>query len=87
MINNNLIQEAFDLVLKSHTVQESSLMILNSLSILGAKKVIIQDNLDEESFKSINKYKYPERLASFLTTTNEKSLEWQSQSFARIALS
>lgn len=87
MINNELVQGAYALVKENHSEEESAYMLLNSLAILGAKKVTIQNNLDEASFKSINKYKYPERLASFLKTTNEKSLEWQNLSFAKLALS
>jgi hypothetical protein len=87
MINNQSIQDAFEMVKENHTESEAVQMLLNSLVILGAKKVQVQDHLDESSFKSINKYKYPERLASFLKTSNEKSLEWQDMSFAKIALS
>ena len=87
MIKNQLIAEALEVVKESHTESESAYIILNSLAILGDKKVVIQDSLDEKSYVSINKYKYPERLASFLNTTNEKSNEWKNSSFAKIALS
>ena len=87
MIKNKLVNEAFDELLKHHSLEESSYMILNSLAILGAKKVQILSELTEASYISINKYKYPERLALFLKTTNEKTLEWQALSFAKIALS
>lgn len=87
MITNSLVKDAFDIVREHHSEEESAYIILNSLAILGAKKVTVQRNLDEKSYVSINKYKYPDRLASFLQTTNEKSLAWQGLSFARIALS
>ena len=87
MINNQSIKDVFEKVKENHTESEAAQMLLNSLVILGSKKVQVQDKLDEASFKSINKYKYPERLASFLKTTNDKSLEWQNLSFAKIALS
>ena len=87
MLKNILVQEAYNKLLEHHTESESAYIVLNSLAILGAKKVIIQNNLDENSFISINKYKYPERLALFIQTTNEKSVEWQNMSFAKLALS
>jgi len=87
MINNNLILEAFETIKENNTESESAYIILNSLAILGAKKVQVQKHLDEKSYASINKYKYPERLASFLITTNEKSNEWKQFSFAKLALS
>jgi hypothetical protein len=87
MITNALVKDAFDIVKENHSDEESAYIILNSLAILGAKKVTVQRHLDEKSYVSINKYKYPDRLASFLQTTNEKSLAWQGMSFARIALS
>lgn len=87
MIKNQLVIEAFAIIKENHTDEESAYIILNSLAILGAKKIIIQNHLDEKSYASINKYKYPDRLALFLETTNEKSVEWQNSSFAKIALS
>lgn len=87
MIEHEFVKKAYEVVKENHNEEESAYIILNSLAILGAKKVNVKNNLDEESFKSINKYKYPERLASFLETTNEKSLAWKKLSFAKIALS
>lgn len=87
MINNDLVQDAYDVVRESHDERESAYIILNSLAILGAKKVDVKHELDESSYASINKYKYPERLASFLQTTNERSIAWQNLSFAKLALS
>ena len=87
MIKNDLVKEAYEVVKKHHNESDSAYIILNSLAILGAKKVNLQHHLDETSFASINKYKYPERLASFLKTTNERSLAWQNLSFAKLALS
>jgi hypothetical protein len=87
MIKNEIVQEAYNDLLTKHSEQETAKITLSSLSILGAKKVIIQEHLDENSFKSINKYKYPERLASFMRTTSEKSFQWSDLSFAKIALS
>ena len=87
MISNQLIKEAYEALIEHHSKKESARIILNSLTILGAKKVLVQDFLDENSYISINKYKYPERLALFINTTNEKSLEWQNMSFAKLALS
>ena len=87
MISNQLIKEAYEALIEHHNKKESARIILNSLTILGAKKVLVQDFLDENSYISINKYKYPERLALFINTTNEKSLEWQNMSFAKLALS
>ncbi len=86
MFKNKKVEEAYNLLLENHSEEESAKIILNSLSILGAKKIKIKDFLDEESFASINKYKYPDRLALFLETTNSKSLEWKDLSFAKLAL-
>ena len=87
MIKNKIVQDVYNELLSTHSVEESSYIILNSLAILGAKKIQIQNTLDEKSYASINKYKYPERLALFLKTTNERSKEWQNLSFAKLALS
>ena len=91
MIDKNIIKDksvvkAIETLLENHTEEEVSKIILNSLSILGAKKIVVQDFLDENSYKSINKYKYPKRLALFLETTNLKSKEWKDLSFIKIAL-
>jgi len=85
-ITNSKVRDAYNLILENHSEEEAAKIILNSLSILGAKKIKIQTHLDEESFKRINKYKYPDRLALFLETTNSKSLEWKNNSFTKIAL-
>jgi hypothetical protein len=87
MIKNKIIKAAYDDLLENYSEAEASKILLNSLSILGAKKVIIQEHLDDNSYKLINKYKYPERLASFMRTTNEKSFQWGDLSFAKLALS
>ncbi len=86
MFINNKVENAYKKILESHTNEESAKIILNSLSILGVKKVQHQNFLDEKSYTMINKYKYPDRLALFLETTNSKSLEWQNLSFAKLAL-
>jgi len=86
MIKNKLVKDAYEKLLENHTQEESVEIVLNSLCILGAKKVQIQNILDEKSINAINKYRYPERLASFIELSNEKSLEWKRMSFAKLAL-
>ena len=87
MIKNDLVKSAYETILECHTESESAYIILNSLAILGAKKVNVKNSLDEAGYTSINKYKYPDRLASFIKTTNERSIEWRNMSFAKLALS
>jgi len=86
MFKNKKVQDSYDKLLINHTTNESAKIILNSLSILGAKKIEIKDFLDEKSIKRINAFKYPDRLALFLEITNDKSLEWKQMSFAKLAL-
>jgi hypothetical protein len=85
-ISNPLVLQSYNALLENHTAEETATIMLNSLSILGAKNIIITDSLNEEAIKRINKYKYPERLSLFLNTTNDRSTEWKNNSFAKIAL-
>ena len=87
MIKNIIIKETYESLLENHTESEANHIILNSLAILGDKKVIVKEELDKEGYARINRYKYPERLASFINTTSEKSSEWKNLSFAKIAFS
>jgi hypothetical protein len=87
LIKNKLVQEAYQKLLDNHTVEESNYILLNSLAILGDKKVIVESvkEFNKVSLERINRYKYPERLSSFLTITNEKTESWKSLSFAKLA--
>ena len=87
MFTNELIQEAYEFLKERHTESESNFIITNSLAILGDKKVEVSEELDKTIIARVNRYKYPERLASFVKTTSEKSNKWKQLSFARIACS
>lgn len=43
--------------------------------------------LDKKTIDRINKYKYPERLASFINITNKKTEDWKELSFTKLAFS
>lgn len=85
MITNEIILEAYNNLLLSHTEADSNYILLNSLAILGDKKVKVSESIAKEEYTRINKYKYPERLASFIKITSEKSEDWKNISFAKIA--
>lgn len=89
MIKNEIVLEAYNKLLTSHSIEESNYILLNSLAILGDKKVIVEEiqEFDKKALERINRYKYPERLASFLNITNEKSESWKNLSFAKLAFS
>jgi len=89
MIKNELVQEAFNNLLINHSITESNYILLNSLAILGDKKIIVEhvEEFDKKAIDRINRYKYPERLASFINITNKKSENWKDLSFAKLALS
>jgi hypothetical protein len=89
MIENAIVLEAYNKLLENHLVSESNFILLNSLAILGDKKVIVEEieEFNKEALSRINRYKYPERLASFLNITNEKTENWKELSFAKLALS
>lgn len=87
MIKNTLLKETYENLLNNHTVNEANFIMLNSLSILGDKKVIVSEEINEEGYARINKYKYPDRLASFVRTCSEKTEQWAQFSFAKIAFS
>ena len=87
MFSNKLINEVYDFLLESYSESEANYILTNSLAILGDKKIIVSEELDSFSIKRIEKYKYPERLSSFVKTSAEKSSEWKSLSFAKIACS
>jgi len=85
MIKNDIVKEAYAQLLEDHDESEANYILLNSLAILGDKKVQVKESLDSEGYKRINGYKYPERLSSFIKTTSEKSSEWKNLSFAKLA--
>ena len=89
MIKNQIIEDAYNKLLETHTISESNYILTNSLAILGDKKVVIQESeeIDKVSIDRINKYKYPERLASFINITNEKTEDWKELSFTKLAFS
>jgi len=86
-IEHPLMQETYNMLLKKHTKEESCTIILNSLKILGDRKVKVQDFLDETSVKRINSYRHQDRLSAFIRITSEKSDQWKKYSFSRIVLS
>lgn len=87
MIKNEIVLEAYNKLLINHSIIEANYIILNSLAILGDKKVIVEEvqEFDKKALERINRYKYPERLASFLNITNEKSVSWANLSFTSLA--
>ena len=89
MIKNKIVKEAYNNLLLGHPVKEANYILLNSLAILGDKKVIVEEvqEFDKKALERINRYKYPERLASFIGITQKKSESWSNLSFAKLALS
>ena len=89
MIKSEIVKEAYLKLLNNHSIKESNYILLNSLAILGDKKIIVEDveSFDKKTLERINRYKYPERLVSFLNITNEKSESWKNLSFAKLAFS
>ena len=87
MIKNEIVLQAYNKLLTNHSIEESNYILLNSLAILGDKKVIVEEvqEFDKKALERINRYKYPERLASFLNITNEKSASWANLSFTSLA--
>jgi len=89
IINNELVRESFNKIKNNYSIEEANYILLNSLAILGDKKVVVErvKELDKKALERINRYKYPERLASFLGITQKKSESWSNLSFAKLALS
>lgn len=87
MFKNELVNEAYVFLKERHSEGEANYILTNSLAILGDKKVDVSEELDKASIARVDRYKYPERLASFVKTTSEKSDKWKELSFARIACS
>lgn len=87
MIKNKILLNAYNKLLENHTESESNYILLNSLVVLGDKKVQVSETLDKTNLTRVNKYKYPERLASFIGTTSSKSEQWAELSFAKLAFS
>ena len=87
MITNKTLLNAYNNLLEDHTESESNYILLNSLAVLGDKKVQVSENLDKNSLNRVNRYKYPDRLASFIATTSKKSQQWGELSFAKLAFS
>jgi len=95
MFNNKIINDTYNYLLSNHSLEESNFIILNSLAILGDKKVTVPPLSEKENLKTlsinnikrINNYKYPERLESFVKLSSKKSNDWQVYSFAKLALS
>jgi len=87
MFKNENIELEYKKILEAEGIKKANYIILNSLAILGDKKVIVEamEELDDFSIKRINRYKYPERLASFMKITREKTEEWKSFSFIKLA--
>ena len=87
MIKNESVRFEYDKILENESVDKANYIILNSLAILGDKKIIVEKMkvLDDFSLTRINRYKYPERLASFMKITQEKTEEWKSSSFIKLA--
>ena len=89
MIKNEIVLEAYNNLLKNHNKPKSNFILLNSLAILGDKKVVVEstEELNKAALTRINRYKYPERLATFINITNEKTESWKELSFAKLAFS
>ena len=87
MFSNELIEEVYNFLLETHTENEANYILTNSLAILGDKKINVSEELDKFTLERVNRYKYPERLSSFVKTSSDKSTEWKSFSFAKIACS
>ena len=85
MIKNDIVLAAYNKLLESHTENESNYILLNSLAVLGDKKINVSETLDKDSLARVNRYKYPERLAYFINTTSNKTDQWKELSFAKLA--
>ena len=87
LFKNEIIAEVYEYLKERHSEKESNYILTNSLAILGDKKVQVSEELNNEILIRVNRYKYPERLASFVKTTSAKSDVWKNFSFAKIACS
>jgi hypothetical protein len=72
MFKNELLKEAYEFLKERHSESESNFILTNTLAILGDKEVQVSESLDDKQIARANRYKYPERLASFVKTTSEK---------------
>jgi hypothetical protein len=88
MFKNKEIEKSYAKLLENNSPEESNYIITNSLAILGDKKIIPnkETKLSEHDLTRINRYKYPERLASLINITMDKTEEWANFSFTKIAL-
>jgi len=88
MIKNESVKVSYNKLLETYSESESNYIIINSLAILGDKKVTPskETKLSEASLNRINRYKYPERLASLINITINKTQEWTNSSFTKLAL-
>lgn len=82
---NETISNAYDYLLKMHSLEEANFILSNSLAILGDSKIIVSTELTEKSVSRVNRYKYPDRLASFVKISSEKTQQWKDLSFAKFA--
>jgi len=87
-ILNESVRQSFENLTAKYPISECNYIITNSLAILGDKKVqpSKETKLTEASLKRINRYKYPERLASLINITMDKTEEWANFSFTKLAL-
>jgi len=88
MFNNKAVIESYKKLLENNSQEESNYIITNSLAILGDKKIVPskETKLSEHALTRINRYKYPERLASLINITIDKTEEWANFSFTKLAL-
>jgi len=85
MFKNKIITDSYNTLLENHSEREANYILLNCLAVLGDKKIIVSETLDEKSIERVNRYKYPDRLASFVNKTSNKTTQWSNLSFAKIA--
>ena len=88
MIKNESVNISYNKLLEKYSESESNYIITNSLAILGDKKATPskETKLSEANLNRINRYKYPERLASLINITINKTEEWTNLSFTKLAL-
>jgi len=86
-IEKGILKEVYDYLLTRHSIEESNFILLNSLAILGDKKVSVYYDKEINKFdlERVNRYKYPDRLSSFIRTSSEKTDDWKNYSFSGIA--
>jgi len=87
-ILNEFVRQSYQRLSNKYPISECNYIITNSLAILGDKKIqpSKETKLNEHALARINRYKYPERLASLINITMDKTEEWANFSFTKLAL-